>query len=208
MRNLSIHLLHAIVSFTPSCVPLFLRPMCIDEIRFILCPCFLFSIYLSPPPRYKRASAVCDISTPVNWQESHLLFRFVAPFWLLLVYKYVEGGYSKFFFFSWAPPTIVSVWIGQRRLQVGYNYSLYTGWIVGVCNRMTQISSPSSTSFMSCIENVSGFYVMAGKLRWTAVGNTFLLFPSSIWTVQIKDIVCLFSKDGVIFFLAFFLRSQ
>ena len=131
MRNLSIHLLHAIVSFTPSCVPLFLRPMCIDEIRFILCPCFLFSIYLSPPPRYKRASAVCDISTPVNWQESHLLFRFVAPFWLLLVYKYVEGGYSKFFFLVGPPQRLCLFELDKEdcRLDTTIVYILAELWV-------------------------------------------------------------------------------
>jgi hypothetical protein len=82
-----------------------------------------------PPPRYKRASAVCDISTLVNWQESHLLFRLVAPFWLLLVYKYVEEGYSKFFFLVGGELCLFELDKEDCRLDTTIVYILAELWV-------------------------------------------------------------------------------
>lgn len=151
----------------------------------------LFVVVIQKGPRQ------CD-RTLVNWQESHLLSDCC---WSTMC----RGG-------SRTRHHFVGGEMREREKKTCLNWTkedcrldtnCIENWIVGVCNRMTQIS-PSSTSFMSCYweikwkkerKNVSGFSCDGG---WTAVGSTF----SSVRTVQISNgvLFCLHRKDGVIFF--------
>ncbi len=70
MRNLSIHLLHAIVSFTPSCV-LYFSDRCVSMKSALFSALAFYSLFICPPPLVTKEPPQCATSVH-SWIDKSL----------------------------------------------------------------------------------------------------------------------------------------